>query len=160
MGRLRREIETRTERFQRQQRGLLRQLYGHEAKSRQLRERLTQRIVARDAIDTATLCRERDLEKDQIMLNCQILLANLHDWAAEQYFASQWRTLSLERATRMIYRKAGRVRWHDDRIEVELEPYHYSDQQRTMEFTCTRSNAANLHWRDGRALRISVAAPD
>jgi hypothetical protein len=160
VGRLRREIETRTERFQRQERGLLRQLYEHEAKSRHLRERLTQRIVARDAIDTATLCRERDLEKDQIMLNCQILLANLHDWAAEQYFASQWRTLSLERATQMIYRKAGWVRWHEDRIEVELEPYHYSDQQRTMEATCTRFNAANLHWRDGRALRISVAAPD
>jgi hypothetical protein len=68
--------------------------------------------------------------------------------------------LSLEKATRMIYRKAGRVRWYDNRIEVELEPYRYADQQRAMETTCARFNAANLHWRDGRVLRISVAAVD
>jgi hypothetical protein len=160
ISRLRRERETGTERFRRQQRRLLRQLYEHETKSRQLRQRLTQRIAARDAIDTETLCRERDLEKDQIMLNFQILLANLHDWVAQNYFAPEWRTLSLEKATQMIYRKAGQVRWYDDRIEVELEPYRYADQQRAMEATCTRFNAANLHWRDGRALRISVAAAD
>ena len=56
------------------------------------------------------------------------------------------------------------VQWHallpvDSTFEGG-EPYHYSDQQRTMEATCTRFNAANLRWRDGRALRISVAAPD
>ncbi len=159
VGRLRREIEIHTERFQRQQRRLLQQLYEHETKSRQLRQLLAQRIADRDAIDTKTLCRERDLEKDQIMLNFQILLANLHDWAAEHYFASEWRTLSLEKATQMIYRKAGRVRWYDDRVEVELEPYRYADQQEAMEITCARFNAADLHWRDGRALRISVAEP-
>jgi hypothetical protein len=111
-------------------------------------------------VDTETLCRERDLEKDQIMLNFQILLGNLHDWVAENYFAPEWRTLSLEKATEMIYRKDGRVTWHEDRIEVELEPYRYADQQRAMEATCARFNAAGLHWRDGRALRITVAAAD
>lgn len=160
VSRLRREMEDCTERFRRQQCRLLRQLHEHEAKSRQLRERLAQRIAARDAIDTETLCRERDLEKDQIMLNFQILLASLHDWVAQNYFAPEWRTLSLEKATRMIYRKAGQVTWHDDRIEVELEPYRYADQQRAMEATCARFNAANLCWRDGQALRISVAAAD
>lgn len=94
------------------------------------------------------------------MLNFQILLANLHDWVTQNYLASQWRTLSLEKATRMIYRKAGRVRWYEDRIEVQLEPYRYADQQRAMEATCARFNAAQLHWRDGRALRITVAATD
>lgn len=158
VSRSRREMEASTERFQRRQRRLLKRLYEREAKSRQLREQLAQRIAARDAIDTKTLCRERDLEKDQIMLNVQILLANLHDWVAESYFAPEWRTLSLEKATQMIYRKAGRVTRHEDRVEVELEPYRYADQQRAMEATCVRFNAADLCWRDGRALRISVAA--
>lgn len=156
VGRLREEIESRTARFQRQQHRLLQQLYEHEARSQELRRRLTQRIAARDAIDTKTLCRERNLEKDQIMLNAQLLLANLHDWAAAHYFTPEWETLSLEKATQMIYRKAGQVRWDDDRVEVELEPYRYADQQRAMEATCARFNAANLRWRDGRALHISV----
>jgi hypothetical protein len=94
------------------------------------------------------------------MLDFQILLGNLHDWVAHQYLAPEWRTLSLEKATQMIYRKAGRVRWYADRIEVELEPYRYADQQRAMEVTCARFNAANLRWRDGRALHITVATAE
>jgi hypothetical protein len=94
------------------------------------------------------------------MLDFQILLANLHDWVAQNYFAPEWRTLSLKKATRMIYRKAGRVRWHDDQVAVELEPYRYPDQQRAMEAICARFNAADLHWRDRRSLRITVAAAD
>jgi len=160
ISRLRRDREAYTARFQRQQRRLLRQLYKHQAESRKLDERLTQRIAARDAIDTETLCRERKLEKDQNMLNFQILLANLHDWVAQNYFAPEWRTLSLKKASQMIYRKAGRVWWDDDQVTVELEPYRYLDQQRAMEATCARFNAADLHWRDGRALRITVAAAD
>lgn len=155
----RRELTTLSQRFQRQQRRLMEQLHHHQTQARCLRERLAQRIAARDVIDTETLSRERDLEKDQIMLNWQILFANLHDWAAQHYFAPQWRTLGLERATQMIYRKAGRVTWYDDRIEVVLEPYRYRDQQRAMEATCARFNAANLRWRDGRLLRITVAPP-
>ena len=62
------------------------------------------------------------------MLNFQILLANLHDWVTQNYFAPEWRTLSLKKASRMIYCKAGRVRWHDDQVTVELEPYRYPDQ--------------------------------
>lgn len=157
--RLRRELTSRTERFQRRQRSLVEQLHRHQTKSRQLGERLAQRVAARDAIDTETLCRERDLEKDQIMLNFQVLLANLHDWVAQNYLAPQWRSLSLEKATPMIYRKKGWVVWYDDRIEVKLEPYRYPDQQRWMEATCARFNAANLRWRDGRRLCISVAPP-
>jgi len=157
--RLRRELTTLTQRFQRRQRSLLRQLHHHETHSRQLYVRLTHRITARDVIDTETLCRERELEKDQIMLNWQILLANLHDWVAQTYFAPEWRNLSLEKATQMIYRKAGRVTWCDDRIEVVLEPYRYRDQQRAMEATCVRFNATDVRWRDGRSLRISVAPP-
>jgi len=159
VSRLRREIATLSQRFQRQQRRLMEQLHRHQTQTHRLRTRLAQRIATRDAIDTETLCRERDLEKDQIMLNWQVLLVNLHDWVAQYYLAPEWRTLSLERATQMIYRKAGRVTWYEDRIEVVLEPYRYRDQQRAMEATCARFNAANLRWRDGRLLRITVAPP-
>lgn len=159
VARLRRELTTLTQRFQRRQRSLLRQLHQRKTRSYQLRACLTHRIAARDAIDTETLCRERELEKDQIMLNWQILLANLHDWVAQTYFAPEWRNLSLEKATQMIYRKAGRVTWCDDRIEVVLEPYRYRDQQRAMAATCVRFNATDVRWRDGRSLRISVAPP-
>jgi hypothetical protein len=157
---LRRQLTPLTGRFRRRQQRLLQQLHGHNICSRQLRARLLHRIALRDTIDTETLCRERNLEKDQIMLDLQILLANLHDWVARFYFAPTWRHLSLEKATQMIYRKAGRVTWHDARIEVLLEPYRYRDQQRTMEITCARFNAANVRWRDGRLLHISIASPD
>lgn len=156
---LRRQLDALTQRFRKRQRCLLQQLYDHETRSHQLSARLLHRIALRDAIDTETLCRERDLEKDQIMLNLQLLLANLHDWVASSYFAPNWSNLNLEKATQMIYRKAGRVTWYSDCIEVVLEPYRYSDQQRAMEATCARFNAANVRWRDGRLLRISVASP-
>jgi len=159
--RLRRGRLSLTQRFRRQQRSLLQQLYHYETHSRQLRVRLTHRIALRDAIDTETLCRERDLEKDQVMLNWQILLANLHDWFITQaYFAPQWHNLSLKKVTQMIYRRAGRVTWYNDCIEVVLEPCRYRDQQRAMEVTSARFNAANVRWRDGRLLRISVTSSD
>jgi hypothetical protein len=156
---LRRQLKARTQRFRRRQRRLLQQLYDHKTHSHLLQTRLRQRMALREAIDTQTLCRERDLEKDQIMLDWQLLLANLHDWVAKVYFAPKWRNLSLEKATQMIYRKAGRVTWYNDHIEVLLKPYRYNDQQYAMETTCARFNAANVRWRDGRLLRISVASP-
>jgi hypothetical protein len=155
---LRRQSDALTQRFRQRQRHLLRPLHDHETHSHQLNGRLLHRIALRDAVDTETLCRERDLEKDQIMLDLQLLLANLHDWVANSYCAPHWRNLSLEKATQMIYRKAGRVTWYSDRVEVVLEPYRYADQQRAMEVTCARFNAVNVHWRDGRLLRISVAS--
>ena len=156
---LKRHLKTLTQRFQKRQRRLFQQLHNHQTHARKLNQRLAQRLAFRDAIDTETLCRERDLQKDQIMLTLQLLLANLHDWVAHAYFDPNWHKLSLEKATQMIYRKAGRVTWHHDHIEVLLEPYRYRDQQRAMAVTCARFNAANVRWRDGRLLRISVASP-
>ena len=156
---LKRHLNRLTQRFQKRQRSLFQQLHDHQTHACKLNQRLTQRLAVRDAIDTETLCRERDLQKDQIMLNLQLLLANLHDWVAHAYFDPNWHKLSLEKATQMVYRKAGQVTWHPDRIEVRLEPYRYRDQQRAMEVTCARFNAANVRWRDGRLLRISVASP-
>ncbi len=146
-----------TTRYQKRRHSLLTRLRQQRQQQRQLQAQLAERETCRDAIDTDTLCRERHLEKDQIMLNLQLLLTNLHDWSAEHYFAPEWQKLELETATRLIYQKPGRVRWEADQIVVELEPYRYSDQQRAMEATCDRFNAANLCWRDGRLLRIYVA---
>jgi hypothetical protein len=157
--RLRQQLVALAQRFGKRQRQLYQQLRHHQTRSGLLNERLRQRLALREAIDTDTLCRERHLDKDQVMLTWQLLLANLHDWVAQSFLAPTWRNLTLEKATQMIYRKAGRVTWYDDRIEVILEPYRYADQQRAMEVTCARFNAANLRWRDGRLLRISVASP-
>lgn len=124
-----------------------------------LRQRLADQEADRDAIDTETLCRERQLEKDQAMLNWQVMLTHLHDWACHHYFAPAWQNLELETATRLIYRKAGRVSWLVDRIEITLDGYRYPEHQQAMEFSCHCFNQANLQWRDGRLLRIYVDKP-
>lgn len=129
----------------------------HQAQYDQLQQELVARQTIRDAIDTETQCRERNLEKDQIMLDLQVLLANLHDWVRTHYLAPQWQKLELNTATELLYRKPGRVIWGTDKIEVILEPYRYSEQQQAMEATCSRFNAARLRWRDGRLLTIRVA---
>jgi hypothetical protein len=157
LARQERQLAELTTRFQRRRRRLLERLCWHRAQRAQLRQQLAEREAARDAIDTETLCRERHLEKDQIMLDLQVLLTGLHDWACQHYFAPEWQRLELDTATQLIYRKSGRVTWYEDRIEVMLDPYRYADQQRAMEVTCQRFNEANLRWRDGRLLRIHVA---
>jgi len=157
LARRQRQRQELTTRYQKRRRSLLTRLRQQRQQQRHLQTQLAEREACREAIDTDTLCRERHLEKDQIMLNLQLLLTNLHDWAAEHYFAPEWQKLELETATRLIYQKPGRVRWEADQIVVELEPYRYPDQQRAMAATCDRFNAANLRWRDGRLLRIYVA---
>ena len=154
--RLRRDLAEHTTRFQKRQRALLQRLSQHQSQACQLRSQLAERMTLRDAVDTETLCRERCLEKDQIMLDLQILLTNLHDWAKQHYFASEWQHLTLEKATQLIYRKPGQVTWYSERIEVVFEPYRYPEHQQAMEATCRRFNEANVCWRDGRLLRISV----
>lgn len=146
-------------RYQKRRQKLLAQLRQQRTQQSQLQTELSQRQQARDALDTDSLCRERNLEKDQIMLNLQLLLGNLHHWCREHYFAPQWQQLELQTALKLIYRKSGWVQWGPDLIEVVLEPYRYPEQQQAMEETCRRFNAANLQWRDGRQLRIRVAPP-
>ena len=138
---------------------LLAQLQQHRRQQTQAQTELTRRQEIRNALDTDSLCRERNLEKDQILLNLQLLLGNLHYWARTHYFAQEWQRLELKTATELIYRKAGWVQWGTEQIEVLLEPYRYPEHQQAMEETCRRFNAANIHWRDGRRLRIQVAPP-
>jgi transposase len=157
LARAEQDLKQHTHRLQRRQTRLLNQLDDHRACQDKLTQLLTQHQADRDAIDTEALCRERNLQKDQLMLNLQVLLTNLHDWACACYFAPQWQKLDLDTAMRLIYRKSGRVVWYPDRIEVTLDAYRYAEHQQAMEFTCQRFNAADLCWRDGRRLRFYLA---
>lgn len=152
-----RRLDTLTARYRRRRQRLRQQLQQHRAQQAHLKAELLARQTVRDALDTASLCRERDLQKDQLMLNLQVMLGNLHDWSRCHYLAPLWRHLELPRAIELIYRKPGRVQWGEQEIEVILEPYRYPEHQRAMEETCRRFNAAQLLWRDGRRLRIQVA---
>jgi hypothetical protein len=157
LARHQRQLQAMQERWQRRQQKRQQALVSHHARIEELQEQLREREALRNAIDTETLCRERHLEKDQIMLNLQVMLLNLHDWAAAHYFAPSWQRLTLETATKLIYCKSGRVTWHPDRLEVVLDSYRYPEHQQAMEATCQRFNAADARWRDGRLIRISVA---
>jgi hypothetical protein len=154
--RLRQQLSKSLPRFLKRERRLWQHLCQRQTKTKNLHQQLLQRQTEQDAIDTPTLCWERHLEKDQIMLDLQILLANLHDWAKRHYFASDWQNLTLNKAIQLIYRKSGRVTWLPDRIQIVLNSYRYRQHQRAMEITCRRFNRADLRWRDGRLLRFSV----
>ena len=158
VARLRQSLAQVQERAQRQMARLQATLADHQERRRTLQQTLAERQAARAAIDTASQCRERDLEKDQIMLDLQVLLASLHDWVREHYLAPEGQRLELETATELLYRKAGRVTWGAEQVEIIFEPYRYAEQQRAMEETCRRCNAAQLRWRDGRLLRFRVAS--
>jgi len=144
-------------RFRRQRERLLNTIRQRWAQRSVWQRELVTRQAARDAVDTESLCRERDLEKDQIMLDLQLLLLSLHDWARCRYLAAEWQHLELDTAIEMVYRKPGRVHWGQEEIEVVLDPYRYRDQQQAMEESCRRFNSAQVRWRDGRLLRIRVA---
>jgi hypothetical protein len=150
------QLNTLKARYHRRRHKLLAQLRQHRHQYNQASTELSQRQQQRDALDTTSLCRERDLEKDQIMLNLQLLLGNLHHWVRDHYLAPEWQQLELKTATELIYRKSGWVHWRATEIEVVLEPYRYPEHQQAMVETCRRFNAANVHWRDGRLLRIRV----
>jgi hypothetical protein len=146
-------------RYQHRRQKLLAHLRQQRRQQTKARTELTDRQAVRDTLDTDSLCRERHLAKDQIMLNLQLLLGNLHHWAREHYFAPLWQHLELETATALIYRKSGWVQGSVEQIEVVLEAYRYPEHQQAMAETCRRFNAANIRWRDGRLLRIRVASP-
>jgi len=152
-----RRLDDLTARFQRRRCRLLETCRRRRTRRNELRQELAERQAARDAIDTESLCRERDLEKDQILLDMQVLLTSLHDWARQHYFVPRWQRLELDTATELIYRKPGQVRWGKEEIEVVLASYRYAEHQQAMEETCHRFNEAQVRWRDGRLLRIRVA---
>ena len=152
-----RRLDDLTVDFQRQRHRLLQAMARRLTRRSELRQELSKRQAVRDEIDTESLCRERNLEKDQVVLDMQVLLTSLHDWARNHYFAPAWKCLELDTAIQLIYRKPGRVKWGESEIEVVLDPYRYSEHQQAMEETCRHFNAAQVYWRDGRLLRIYVA---
>jgi hypothetical protein len=155
--RVKRELDTLNARLTRRRDSLLGRIDEHQQRVSQLEQERDKRTAERDATDTQTMRRERNLEKDQIMFTLQVLLLSLHDWVRNHFLAPEWQRLELETATQLLYSKPGWVTWHEEWIEIVLEPYRYAEQQRAMEATCQRFNAANLCWRDGRLLRMRVA---
>lgn len=155
--RVQRELDTLKVRLTRRTDSLLGRIDEHQQRVSQLEQERDKRTAERDAIDTETMRRERNLEKDQIMFSLQVLLLSLHDWVRNHFLAPEWQRLELETATQLLYSKPGWVTWHEEWIEIVLEPYRYAEQQRAMEATCQRVNDANLCWRDGRLLRMRVA---
>jgi len=153
------ELARRTVSQQKRQYSLQQQIVTQQKYIVELQRQWAQRVQKRETIDTETLCRQRHLEKDQIMLNWQVLLTNSHDWVRQHVFAPAWQNLSLAKAKELVYRKSGHVRWHPDRIEIILDSYRYREHQQAMEVTCQRFNQANLRWRDGRVLYMSVKKP-
>jgi len=153
------QLDSSSVRYQQRRQKLLAQLRQQRSEQTQVQSQLSHRQQLREALDTDSLCRERHLEKDQIMLNLQLLLGNLHQWSREHYFAPLWQQLELQTATELIYRKSGWVQSDTEAIQVVLEAYRYPEQQQAMEESCRRFNSANIQWRDGRQLRIRVAPP-
>ena len=151
------DLEQHAMRFQKRCNRLQGKLDAQRNRRDELAQILAQCQADRDAIDTEALCRERHLEKDQLMLNFQVLLTSLHDWTCAHYFAPPWQKLELDTAMKLVYRKPGCVAWYPDRVEVTLDPYRYAEHQQAMETTCQRFNAADLRWRDGRRLRFYLA---
>ncbi|MCP4358731.1 MAG: hypothetical protein GY796_11995 [Chloroflexi bacterium] len=80
LGRRRKELTRRTVSLRKKQHHLHEKIIEFQERMAEFKPQLSQRIQKRDAIDTETLCRQRHLEKDQIMVDWQILLNNLKRW--------------------------------------------------------------------------------
>lgn len=127
------------------------------ARRAELEAERQRRQAAVEAVDVERPMFERDLEKDQIMTNWQATLLNLHHWCQEHYLPEAWRTLRLETATKLLYRKRGRVRYTADRIEVTLEAYEYRPDQEAAEEACQLFNAHHIRDYQGRLIQMAVA---
>lgn len=156
LGNLQEQLAKARARADREQTGTKRKIEQRQAQRDKAAKETAQRQAVLDAMSPESLCRERDLQKDQIMLDLQVLLGSLHHWACEHYFAPELERLQLETATRMIYQKPGQITWRPGEVEVMLERYRYADQQEAMFETCRRFNEKSIRWRDGRLIRIRV----
>jgi len=109
------------------------------------------------AIDVTEPMFERDLEKDQIMVNFQAALLNAHHWCCDQYFTGEWSRLELETATARIYRQRGQVVYTTERIDVTLAAFGYRADQTLAQAACARFNARQVYDAAGRLIVMGVA---
>ena len=123
----------------------------------QLQLKQAGRQAALAAIDVTEPMFERDLEKDQIMVNFQAALLNAHHWCCDHYFTGEWSHLELETATARIYRQRGRVIYTTARVDVTLAAFGYRTEQALAETACARFNTAQVHDAAGRLIRMAVA---
>ena len=99
---------------------------------------------------------ERDLEKDQIMVDFQAALLNAHHWCGDHYFSGEWRQLELETATARIYRQRGHVLYTDGQVIVTLVAFADRAEQGLAEAACINFNAAQIYDAAGRLIVMSV----
>ena len=128
-----------------------------QARQDELATRLLERQAAMAAIDLTQPMFERDLEKDQIMVDFQAALLNAHHWCGDHYFSGEWSRLELETATARIYRQRGQVRYTDDQVTVTLVAFADGTEQALAEAACLKFNTAQIHDAPGRLIVMAVA---
>ena len=133
--------------------GSLAKLNGRQG---ELQVKLLERQAALAAIDLAEPMFERDLEKDQIMVDFQAALLNAHHWCGEHYFSGEWSRLELETATARIYRQRGHVLYTDAQVTVTLAAFADRPEQGLAEAACIKFNAAQIHDAAGRLIVMRV----
>jgi hypothetical protein len=138
---------------ERAQTGPLAKLNGRQG---ELEVKLVERQAAVAAIDLTQPMFERDLEKDQIMVDFQAALLNAHHWCGEHYFSGEWSRLELETATARIYRQRGHVLYTDDQVTVTLAAFADRAEQGLAAAACIKFNAAQIHDAAGRLIVMSV----
>ena len=127
-----------------------------QARQDELETKLTERQAAVAAIDLTQPMFERNLAKDQIMVDLQAALLNAHHWCGEHYFSGEWRRLELETATARIYRQRGHVLYTDDQVTVTLAAFAERAEQGLAEAACIKFNAAQIHDAAGRLIVMRV----
>ncbi len=123
----------------------------------ELWQRLEERRKAANAVDLTRPMYQRDMEKDQIMLDLQLLLVNLHYFVREHYFGPAWAHHDLKTAEKLLYRKRGRVIRYHDRLVVVLSAYRYARHRKGAEEMCARFNERRVQGPDGRLIQLRVA---
>lgn len=127
------------------------------ARQVELKAKLAERQVARDAINLTQPMFERNLEKDQIMANFQGALFDAHRWCCAHYFSGAWSRLELATATARIYRQRGQVVYAADQVTVTLAAFADRAEQGLAEAACHKFNATQVPDAAGRLIVMGVA---
>lgn len=127
------------------------------ARQVELKAKLAERQVARDAINLTQPMFERNLEKDQIMANFQGALFDAHRWCCAHYFSGAWSRLELATATARIYRQRGQVVYAADQVTVTLAAFADRAEQGWAEAACHKFNATQGRDAAGRLIVMGVA---
>ena len=94
---------------------------------------------------------ELDDRKDQVMTVCKVAMANLVMWTRDRYFPAGYGQATWKRLE-PFFKLSGRVRWGQERVEVELRQFTDRQLNRDLAAVCRRVAAAKPRLPDGRQL--------